>query len=662
MQRAIVGTAGHIDHGKTSLVLALTGIDCDRWAEEKARGITIDLGFAHLTTPELQLGFIDVPGHERFLHNALAGLGGIRVMLLVVAADEGVKPQTREHLMVCSLLGIPAALVALTKTDLVSPDLVELATLEVEELLATTTFAGAPIVPVSSTTGAGLDTLRTTLLEISSRFAAAPGEPSPVRLPIDRAFHLRGLGVVVTGTLVHGTLRVGDTVDILPDRGSFRTGKAPTASTTPRGRVRVRSIQVHGETRDSAVRGERTSAQLTGITLDELGRGVELVTPDTFSTSTRLLARFELLPDAPAALSGFSTVRLHHFAREVVGRLRPLSPETLEPGQSGIVEIRLAAPLVAARHDRFIIRRPSPPTTLGGGQILDPAWRRRSGSALLRALESLAGTDESALALWVEESGEKGLEAAQAARRLGVSAAPIDRRLAALASEGRLVTIPEGPGHAKRWIVASAFERVSTRARRVLREYFERERLANGMPKAEAVRRIVRGAAELAPIYFDWLERNKILSLNGDQVNLPGRRAELTGEESRLSTAVLARFERAALAPPGPTELHTELHSKPQIVEGVVQHLITNGRLLRLPGGMVLAAAAVTDLRRQLLETNWERFSVTAFKDRFNLTRKWAIPLLEHLDSIGATRRTGDERILVRPVAAAVGETNGKVS
>ena len=336
MRRAIVGTAGHIDHGKTSLVLALTGIDCDRWAEEKARGITIDLGFAHLTAGDLQLGFVDVPGHERFLHNALAGLGGIRIMMLVVAADEGVKPQTREHLAVCSLLGIPAGLVVLTKVDLVSPDLLELAQLEVDELLATTPFAGAPVLPVSSVTGQGIPELKATLLELAARHVMPEDRERPVRLPIDRAFHLKGLGVVVTGTLASGAVRPGDTLEILP-----RSEK-----------VRVRSVQVHGQPREEAEAGERTSLQLSGIPLEELNRGMQLGRPEAFEATTSLLARCTLLPDAPAPVRGFVPVRLHLFASEVLGRMRPLNEGGLAPGETGLVEIRLEAPVSAVRGDR----------------------------------------------------------------------------------------------------------------------------------------------------------------------------------------------------------------------------------------------------------------------------------------------------------------------
>ena len=637
MRKVIVGTAGHIDHGKTSLVLALTGIDCDRWAEEKARGITIDLGFAHLTEGDLQLGFVDVPGHERFLHNALAGLGGIRVMLLVVAADEGVKPQTREHLAVCSLLGIPAGLVALTKVDLVSPDLVELAQLEVEELLAPTPFAGSPVIPVSSTTGSGVPELKAALLDLAARHAAPADMEMPARLPVDRAFHLKGLGVVVTGTLASGVVRPGETLEVLP-RGA---------------RARVRSIQVHGTVRDLAEAGERTSLQLTGVALEELARGMQLGTPEAFAATTSLLARFTLLPDAPAPIRGFVPVRLHLYASEVLGRLRPLVEGGLAPGETGPVEIRLEGPVSAVRGDRYIIRRPSPAATLGGGEILDPRWRRHRGTILKQALTALQGDFRSALAFWVQEAGERGVEAAELARRLGMPPSQVTARLADLAAGQRLIEVPEGPGRARRWIAPSAVQRLTERARRILKEHFQKDRLAESMPKAEAVRRILRGrGAELADVYLGWLEAQKVLAVQGDQVTLPGRSAQLTGEESKLSVAVLERFERAGLAPPSPGEVAQELGAKPQILEGVIRHLIARGQLTKLPSGLILASSALAGLRRDLLGSSWERFSVADFKDRFGLTRKWAIPLLEHLDATGATRRMGDDRMVVRTAGA----------
>jgi selenocysteine-specific elongation factor len=640
MRRAIVGTAGHIDHGKTSLVLALTGIDCDRWAEEKARGITIDLGFAWLFEGDLQIGFVDVPGHERFLHNALAGLGGIRVMLLVVAADEGVKPQTREHLAVCSLLGIPSGLVALTKVDLVAPDLLELAQLEMEELLAGTPFAGAPILPVSSTTGQGIPELKAALVDLASRHAM-PSEPDrPARLPVDRAFHLKGLGVLVTGTLAGGAIRPGDTLEVLP-RGQDRND-----------RVRVRSIQVHGQPREQAEAGERTSLQVTGMALEDLARGLQLGAPEAFESTTSLLGRFTLLPDAPAPLRGFVPVRLHLYASEVIGRMRPLAEGGLAPGETGPVEIRLEAPVAAVRGDRFIVRRPSPPATLGGGEILDPRWRRHRGTNLAAALAALPGDLRSSLLFWVQEAGERGVDAAEIARRLGLPAVRVAGELGKLARENKLLEV--SAGSAARWIAPAAVQRVTERARRVLKEYFQKDRLADSIPKAEAVRRILRGrAADLAPVYLGWLEAQKVLAVHGDQVSLPGRSAQLTGEESRLSAAVLERFDKAGLTPPAPSELQQELSAKPQILDGVVRYLVARGELLRLPSGLVLAASAVARLRRDLLATSWERFTVADFKDRYGLSRKWAIPLLEHLDSTGATRRMGDDRMVVRERSTA---------
>jgi selenocysteine-specific elongation factor len=308
MKRTIVGTAGHIDHGKTKLVEALTGIDCDRWAEEKRRGITIDLGFAHLETEDLQIGFVDVPGHERFIDNALAGLGGIRVMLLVVAADEGVMPQTREHLAICDLLEIPAALVALTKSDLVEQDELELAELEIRELLEDTAFADAEVIPVSSMTGKGIPELRGKLAGLAARFALEPDPTRPTRLPIDRIFALRGLGQIVTGTLTDGRIEPGDTLVALPGRFN----------------VRVRSIQVHGTDRPRACKGERTALRLGGVESGSLTRGSQLVKRDAYRESRRILVRLKLLDDGAKPIEGNVPVRVHIATSEIHGRLYPL--------------------------------------------------------------------------------------------------------------------------------------------------------------------------------------------------------------------------------------------------------------------------------------------------------------------------------------------------
>ncbi len=411
---------------------------------------------------------------------------------------------------------------------------------------------------------------------------------------------------------------------------------------------------MHGQPREQAEAGERTSLQVTGVELEELTRGMQLGTAGAFEATTSLLGRFTLLADAPAPLLGFVPVRVHLFASEVLGRLRPLSKEGLAPGETGPVEIRLQGPVVAVRGDRYVVRRPSPQATLGGGEILDPRWRRHRGAILGQALTAIQGDLRAALAFWVQEAGERGVEASEMARRLGLPPARVAKALAALAAGQRLIEVKEEHGRARRWIAPSAVQRVTERARRVLKEYFQKDRLAESMPKAEAVRRILRGrGAELSDVYLGWLEAQKVLAVQGDQVVLPGRSAQLTGEESKLSAAVLERFDQAGLAPPSPGEISVALSAKPQILEGVMRHLITRGQLTKLPSGLILATSAIRKMRQDLFATPWDHFSVADFKDRFGLTRKWAIPLLEHLDSTGATRRTGEDRMVVRSAAKA---------
>ena len=632
MRRVIVGTAGHIDHCKTKLVEALTGINCDRWVEEKERGITIDLGFAFMRQDDLQIGFIDVPGHERFVHNALAGLGGIRIALLVIAADEGVKQQTREHLEICNLLEIPACLVALTKSDLVNDELIELARLEVDELLAETRYSAAPVLPVSSKTGDGVDELRTVLLQLAERWNTESDVQRPARIPIDRAFHLKGLGVVVTGTLVSGVVSSGDTLQVLP-------GDA---------RARIRNVQVHGESRPRAETGERTALQLSGVDLSQLHRGVQLAAANSLERTTSLLGSFDLLDSAPKPLKGSTLVRFHLYASEVQGRIRPLSGPIF-PGQSGPVEIRLLQPVAAVRGDRFIARRPSPPSTLGGGKILDPQWHRHRGAVQQQALSALGGDAKAVLEFWVREATEGGISAEDLAHRLGAEIKGVESDLEELAANQRLIRVPTGAGHPVRWITPDTFQGIGRRAEKVLGEYFRSQRLAQGMPKAEAVDRILPGrAAQLSEAYLEWLEAQKILQVDGNTINLPGRKAQLTDEESTLAQEIRTAFTNAGLQPPSPKQVQESLHAKPQIFDGVVSFLLDRGDLVHLPGGLLISSAALESVIDGLRSAEIDQFGVGEFKSKFELTRKWAIPILEYLDSAGVTRRLGDRRQVVR--------------
>ena len=633
VKRCVVGTAGHVDHGKTRLVHALTGVDCDRWEEEKRRGITIDLGFASMIEDGWQIGFVDVPGHERFVRNALAGLGGIQMMALVVAADEGVMPQTLEHLAICSLLRIPAGVAVLSKTDLVAPDLLELAQLELEETLADTPFAEAPILPVSAETGAGLDELRAALVRLAGEATPLDRHSGlPARLPVDRAFQLKGLGVLVTGTLARGTIATGDELDVLPSLA----------------RARVRGIEVHGESRERAEAGERTSLQLVGVRLDDVARGHELTAPGVYRASSSLLIRCRLLPSAPEPIEGSCSVRLHVLAAQRVGQLRPLSPEILEPGGEAIAEVRLEEPLVAIRGDRFVIRRPSPQTTLGGGKVLDPAWRHRRGKALGTAVAALtAGTSEAAVQ-WAADGREAGLATSELALRLGVASSDAAKVLTDAVQEALLLEAAPG-----RFVTAATVRNASRRARRLVEAHFAADRLSRGMPKAELVRRLLGAhATDLAPAYLNWASQggsNDAVAVEGELVTLPGRTGALTEVESKLARAIVDGFENQGLTPGSPEELCRNLGAKPQVYDGVMRYLVERGRLARLPNGLILAASALEQFQGDLLATSWDTFTVAEFKDRFGLTRKWAIPLLEHLDRQRLTRREGDRRRVLRP-------------
>lgn len=643
MRRSLIGTAGHVDHGKTSLVEALTGTDCDRWQEEKSRGITIDLGFAHLETETdggepVRLSFVDVPGHERFVHNALAGLAGIRFMMLVVAADEGVEPQTREHLAICSLLDIPAGLVVLTKSDLVDQETLELARLEVEEELAGTPFADSPMIAVSSRTGEGIEELKRALV---ARLEALPENQSSssraARLPLDRSFHLPGLGVVATGTLAAGRLRVGDHLE----------------HATQGHELRVRSLQVHGEDRTEVVEGERTSVQLAGASLEEVPRGSQLVEPGSTPRARGLLVRYRHLPDAPMDLEGSTEVRFHHTTEEILGRIRPLDPASISPGTEATCVLYLRRPAAAWRGDRFVLRRPSPATTLGGGVVLDPEWRKPRGRDLASHCDRLRGELPEVLREWLDVAREPGLAVSAAGRRLGLN----ERDLAALfegLNEAGVALRAEGAlGH---WVGSAWVAAVAKRAKGALRDFFKRERMADGMPKAAFVQTVLpKGALPLADDYLRWLAAGQAIVLLGDRVGQPGRATGITEEESDLAGRIVEAYEAEGLTPRSPAEIQRDLGAQPKIFEGLLRHLVQKRRIVRLPDGLFVSQAALDELKQAVLEDAWEEISVPSFKERFGLSRKWAIPLLEYLDAQRITQRRGNVRLVLRARGATPG-------
>jgi len=616
MKHIIVGTAGHIDHGKTALIKALTGIDTDRLEEEKRRGISIDLGFAHLDlAPDLRLGFVDVPGHERFVKNMLAGVGGIDLVLLVMAAEESIKPQTREHFEICRLLGILKGIVVLTKADLVDEDTLELVRLEAEEFVAGSFLEGAPIVAVSSVTGEGLEELRRKLAEIA---AGVPAKDSSrhFRLPIDRAFSMRGFGAVVTGTLISGSVAREQELEAHPG------GR----------RLRVRGIQVHGEAVERALAGQRTALNVTGAEPSELGRGMVLTEPGVFTSTRQIDCELELLASSPP-LKHRAPVHFHAGAAEIEAEVRFLDrTEPLQPGRRAWTRLLLREPLLILPGDRFIIRRFSPVITIGGGMVADMAPRRyRHGENPSQRLEVLArGNIQDRIALLVRES-RYGLSIADLITRTGLLRAEIEP--AAIERFRDWLFDPAWFGH--------AVARVST----LVRDFHKENPLLPGMPKEELRSREFPGAP---PFLLDSLiERATGIVSEGEVVRLAAHTLVFQEDEEQALEAIERLFLQAGLAVPSTAEVLARSGVEPARARSLLQILLRRGKLLKLSDDLVFHDTALRSLRALLAAHKGERFSVARFKDLAGVSRKYAIPLLEYLDRERVTRREGDERVVL---------------
>jgi selenocysteine-specific elongation factor len=619
VRRFIVGTAGHIDHGKTALVRALTGIDADRLPEEKARGITIDLGFAHLENERARVGFVDVPGHERFVRNMLAGAGGIDAILLVVAADEGVMPQTREHFAIAGLLGIGAGLVALTKADRVSPEELALAEEDVRDLVAGSFLEGSPRIAVSSVTGRGVEELRSAIFALADA-RESRGARGPCRLPVDRAFTIAGFGPVVTGSLIAGQIGRDERVEVLPERLE----------------ARVRRIEVHGRDTERALAGERTSLNLAGVPLESLRRGQMVSSPGRIDPVSRALAQVRLLPGAPPLASG-DEIAFHLFASETTARVRILESDGLEPGQSGLALLRLASPVAALVGDRFVLRRLSPAATIGGGMIRDLHSPRRLTRADLDAFreEDAAGRIRRRV-----EREPRGIPLSLLSRQESLSEENV-RGLLAPALEDRSILELAGAGLV---ISARAIEALAARARAAVEDSVRGRAGALGASRAAVLERVLRGVEpRAAEALLARIAESGGIEVRGDELRLPGS-SSLPGPEEGLAEEIVRRYDAAGLAPPSPPELARQLPAKEKIVEGLVAYLVKQGRLARLSGGFFVSARAVEDVVSRLRASGKRSVSVPEFKEMFGLTRKMAIPLLEHLDEKRVTRRRGDSR------------------
>ena len=634
MKSVIVGTAGHIDHGKSALVRALTGIDPDRLEEEKRRGITIDLGFANLdlqspSGESIRIGLVDVPGHERFVRNMLAGVGGIDLVLLVVAADESVKPQTREHFEICRLLSVQRGITVLTKSDLVDAETLEVVTMEVAEFLAGSFLdpATSPIIPVSSKTGAGLDQLKRELARLAAEVPAKDSS-AVFRLPIDRVFTMKGFGTVVTGTLISGTVHKEQEVEVHP------TGK----------RLRVRGVQVHGRAAEEAVAGQRTALNLAGVETTELARGMMLTPPEMFHPAVRLGVQLDLLPSAKP-LRQYARVHLHAFAAETLARVTLLETKQLLPGESGFARLKLDRAIVLFPGDRFILRQYSPVITIGGGRVLDAGDPpiRIERDQILPFLQTIANASpREALLARVNRRWIFGLTLAEAVAETGWLPAHAQRLATELKQAGK-IEIFDGVLITSRWL-----ERVRQDILAIARHFHDANPLLPGINKEE-LRATKWGHAELFDGVVTALLREKKLEADGELLRLPGRGVVLRDEEAESKSQIEQAFAKAGLQVPALKEVLASLPVDKVRAQKIVTLLLRDRVLVKLSDDLVFHRDALEALRRRIVaqKTKTPKLNVGSFKDLFGVTRKYAIPLLEYLDRERVTRRVGDERVIL---------------
>jgi selenocysteine-specific elongation factor len=622
--RAVVfGTAGHIDHGKTSLVQALTGVDCDRLPEEKRRGITLVLGFAPLADPvgELEISFIDVPGHERLVHTMIAGAGGIDRALLVVAADEGVMPQTREHLEILELLDVRGGVVALTKADLVEPAALETVRERVLAALAGGPLAEAPVVACSAATGLGLAAVRDAVLA-SARGVTRVEEPHrPFRLAVDRVFTRPGAGTVVTGTAHWGWVEDGDELLSLPGGRS----------------ARVRGVQVHGERRGGAGAGQRVALRLAGVSVAEVPRGEQLVSSGSWRATHRLALELRLIEGG--ALEEGDRVWLHLLAARVPARVERLHVGERGPRTGVRAVVHLARPVFAVPGDRVVLRRLSPASTLGGGSVLDgePPRLRRREAGQLAELPTPWRDLPAALLGWIGRAGAPGVTPEALAARLGVRVAALEAALGRLVADGAVVVVR---ARTPVLVHSAALGQVESQAREVLAAAG-----GVGIPLAEFAARVVaEDAGALRDFYLNELRRRGVLREVGGRALA----ADAAPLEDELASRVAEFYRRAGFEAPSPPEAAAALGADPRVVEGVVRFLVDQGRLARVGGKWVVHHELLDEVVRSLQAWGVESFDVGAFKERFGLTRKLAIPILEWLDSRRVTRRAGERRQMVR--------------
>jgi len=627
----IVGTAGHIDHGKSALVEALTGTHPDRLEEEKRRGITIDLGFAFLEENGVRFGFVDVPGHERFVSNMLAGAAGLDLVLLVIAADESIKPQTREHFEICRLLGVKRGVVALTKSDLVDPDTAGFVRLDVEEYLRGTFLENAPVVAVSAKTHAGLPELKRELHRAASEVRGKDAAHH-FRLPIDRAFAIKGFGSVVTGTLISGAVGSGDEVELFPE-GTV---------------LRVRGVQSGGKAVERAQAGQRTAVNLAGIEHTALKRGMALGAPGKFRATRRIETRLELLPSAPR-LKQRSRVHFHAGTSEAIAEIFLYGCNELAPGQSALAQLRLQEEVLVLPGDRFIVRQFSPVTTIGGGVVLDALARRPMirDTGRVAFLETLESGDKLEILSAMAERALGGIAFGEIAARTGWLGEEISAAARSLAASGRAKSVAEP----LILVPAKTYEEVLQKIAARVERFHKENPLLPGISREElrsSLGRRVRSETFRAAL--DEFVVRKKLEVQGELVKRAGSAITLEPEEARAKEQIENAFAAAGLTVPSVKEVLSKLLVETKRAERLLQILLRDKYLMRITPELVFHRDALAHLKERLStykKTKGERISVPVFKELTGITRKYAIPLLEYLDRERVTRRAGDERVIL---------------
>jgi selenocysteine-specific elongation factor len=648
MKSVVVGTAGHIDHGKTALVKALTGVDADRLQEEKRRGITIDLGFAHmdLPTPDgetLHLGFVDVPGHERFIRNMLAGVGGIDLVLLVIAADESIKPQTREHFDILQLLGVSRGITVLSKSDAVDPDTLDVVRLEVEEFLRGTFLESskAPIVAVSALTGAGLNELKGAIATAAIQGQARDSN-ALARLPIDRVFTMKGFGTVVTGTLISGRIRKEEELQVFPAGN----------------RARVRAVQVHGQPSDAALAGQRTALNVVGARKEDLARGMTLAPPHTLAATSRADAKLRLLRSAPRALRQRARVHFHSYTMETVAELRfyttselkdaeaksveaPRYKTQIEPGEEMFVHLKLQDPTLLLPGDRFIIRQFSPLVTIGGGTIVANRAPQKVTDAgqHLEYLKRLASPSrEVSLGSLVAGLGPKGITIEEAVARTGWTTVEIAATVSRIPEIARVGDILVARSSLKGVVPNLLFA--------ALDSFHKKNPLVPGMNKDELRGQLPGVAPEVFANVLNDAARGKRVEIIGDLVRLPGRGIALKDEEAESKKKIEEAFASAALKVPALQEVLAGLKIDKVRAQKIVTLLLRDKVLTKVSDELVFHRTALDDLRKRVAahKAKSATIDVATFKELIGVSRKYAIPLLEYLDRERVTKRVGDSR------------------